>query len=238
MLSLRPHACPICGYRGRFRSLEVQTGSRRWAECPRCGSYERHRLQKLVMDTLSAEFDFKAMRLLHVAPEPALGLLFKTWFRAYETADIETEKVDHKVDLRSLPFADRTYDVVYASHVLEHIDDDEAALLEIRRVLAPGGFAVLPVPIVVEETIEYPEPNPLEHYHVRAPGPDYYERYQPVFDRVRLFRSGDFDARYQVYVHEDRTKWPEESAPLRLPMDGEKHEDVVAVGIVDRTRES
>lgn len=45
-----------------------------------------------------------------------------------------------------LPFADATLDGVVALNVLEHLPEDEAALAEIRRVLAPGGIAVVVVP--------------------------------------------------------------------------------------------
>lgn len=42
-------------------------------------------------------------------------------------------------DLMDLPFADATYDAVTALDVLEHLDDDSAALVEFGRVLKPGG---------------------------------------------------------------------------------------------------
>ena len=45
-----------------------------------------------------------------------------------------------------LPFGDRTFDVVCALDVIEHLDDDVAAARDIHRVLKPGGFAVIFVP--------------------------------------------------------------------------------------------
>src|SRR5687767_11884507 len=42
-------------------------------------------------------------------------------------------------DALQLPFADNTFDRVVVSEVLEHIWDDERALVEIVRVLRPGG---------------------------------------------------------------------------------------------------
>ena len=48
-------------------------------------------------------------------------------------------------DSARLPFADRTFDVVTALDVLEHVDD-EAALEEIVRVLRPGGAIIVSVP--------------------------------------------------------------------------------------------
>ena len=46
----------------------------------------------------------------------------------------------------ALPFADRSFDVVLALDVLEHIPDHEAAAREIARVLRPGGHALITVP--------------------------------------------------------------------------------------------
>lgn len=51
-----------------------------------------------------------------------------------------------KVDGISLPFDDNSYDLVGAFDVLEHIEDDEGALKEWRRILTKGGVVVLTVP--------------------------------------------------------------------------------------------
>src|SRR5688572_30906150 len=39
-----------------------------------------------------------------------------------------------------LPFADASFDVVYAHQVLQHLREPGAALLEVLRVLRPGGI--------------------------------------------------------------------------------------------------
>jgi SAM-dependent methyltransferase len=45
-----------------------------------------------------------------------------------------------------LPYADNSFDLVTALDVVEHLDDDVAGLREMRRVLRPGGRALLFVP--------------------------------------------------------------------------------------------
>ena len=47
----------------------------------------------------------------------------------------------HKVD-----FPDDTFDTVFVLDVLEHLEDEKWALDEIRRVLKPGGVAIIMVP--------------------------------------------------------------------------------------------
>ncbi len=45
-----------------------------------------------------------------------------------------------------LPIADASIDLVYMSEVIEHLVDPDAALEDISRVLAPGGYLMLTTP--------------------------------------------------------------------------------------------
>jgi ubiquinone/menaquinone biosynthesis C-methylase UbiE len=49
-------------------------------------------------------------------------------------------------DILRFPSDDGMFDIVYFNHVIEHIQDDVAALREVRRILAPGGLLVLGTP--------------------------------------------------------------------------------------------
>ena len=49
-------------------------------------------------------------------------------------------------DVRSLQLPDRRFDLVLATDVIEHVDDEMAAIRELRRVLRPGGYLLLTVP--------------------------------------------------------------------------------------------
>jgi ubiquinone/menaquinone biosynthesis C-methylase UbiE len=49
-------------------------------------------------------------------------------------------------DARRLPFKSNTFDVVTAMDIVEHIDNDKAAMSEIFRVLKPGGRVFVTVP--------------------------------------------------------------------------------------------
>jgi SAM-dependent methyltransferase len=51
-----------------------------------------------------------------------------------------------RADARALPVAAGSVDLVVAFDVLEHIEEDDAAMAEITRVLRPGGTALIAVP--------------------------------------------------------------------------------------------
>ena len=228
-------SCPICHYRGPFFSFRSLYGVRRNAICPQCGSYERHRLQFLVMEEIAQERDLEEMAALHCAPEPYFDQ-YREKFGKYVTTDLYLEDVDVKADLTDLPFEDESFDLVYASHVLQYIQDDAKALAEISRILKADGIAILPVPVVSSKTVEYPEPNMHESKgHVRAPGPDYYDRFLDHFDELRRPDSTSYPDEYQTYIYEDRRQWPA-TMPLRETMEGEKHIDIVPVCVGARRR--
>lgn len=221
--------CPICNFHGPFRDVSPNTGQRKHAACPKCSSLERHRLQYVVMNKLLKDFNFSQMSILHIAPEPFFQSFFQNTFKRYISADLCDKNVNFQLDLQNLSFNDNTFDCVFASHVLEHIKNDEKAISEIHRILKPNGIAILPVPIVANKTIEYPEPNPYEEYHVRSPGYDYFDRYSKYFSRIDKFSSDEFLRKYQLFIYEDRTHWPEDKMPLRESMEGGKHIDIVPV---------
>ena len=51
-----------------------------------------------------------------------------------------------QADIRRLPFADESFDLVYSMGTIEHIAEYREALAEVRRVLRVGGRAIIGVP--------------------------------------------------------------------------------------------
>jgi SAM-dependent methyltransferase len=49
-------------------------------------------------------------------------------------------------DVRDLPFVDASFAAIYSMGTIEHFDETERAVLEMARVLAPGGRAIIGVP--------------------------------------------------------------------------------------------
>jgi ubiquinone/menaquinone biosynthesis C-methylase UbiE len=80
---------------------------------------------------------------------------------AYRINPLDTsDKRQHAVaaSLTEIPIKSSSFDLVLCSEVLEHIADDEAALDELCRVLAPGGWLLISVPT---------PPAVYDHNHVR-----------------------------------------------------------------------
>jgi ubiquinone/menaquinone biosynthesis C-methylase UbiE len=53
----------------------------------------------------------------------------------------------HTADLTNLPLPNRSVDLLIASEVVEHLPEPRLAFAEISRVLVPGGFLALTIPI-------------------------------------------------------------------------------------------
>ncbi|MBL8376633.1 MAG: methyltransferase domain-containing protein [Burkholderiales bacterium] len=184
----------------------------------------------MVLEDILANRNLGTEAVLHFSPEPFLESRLRASAKTYVGSDLIMRRVDVRSDLLALPFADAAFDIVIASYILQYVSDDARALRELRRVLKPGGIALLPVTIVASSTIEYPEPNLNESGgHVRAPGVDYYDRYRSHFSAIELHPSQDYPESSQPWVYEDRTRWPTPQMPLRRPMPGIRHPEVIPV---------
>jgi SAM-dependent methyltransferase len=168
----------------------VGGGPREEAVCPYCKSYDRERLVFIFLREKTHVLDAK-MKVLHIAPEVHIApYLRAAQGNRYVTGDIEKGVADHQVDIMQMPFSDNDFDAVICNHVLEHVPDDMVALQEIFRVIRPGGWAVLQVPISydLEKTIEDPTledgQERLRRFgqidHVRLYGKDYVGRLNSV----------------------------------------------------------
>jgi SAM-dependent methyltransferase len=99
----------------------------------------------------------------------------RTFGRRTVHLDRYAPAVDVRADLRlPLPFREGSFDAALCTEVLEHVPDAQLLLSEIRRVLSPGGVAVITVPFVF-------------HYHR---DPEDYRRYSPDGLRRDLERAG------------------------------------------------
>jgi SAM-dependent methyltransferase len=85
-----------------------------------------------------------ARSLLHLAPEYCLKRrLSRLEGLHYATADLESPLAQDRVDLTRLPYPDADFDALICSHVLDQVNDDRLGMREMRRVLRPGGWAMV-----------------------------------------------------------------------------------------------
>jgi len=131
-----------------MRALEVVGSDVRRFNCPRCLSHDRERHLLLYLRATGLLQELARLRILHMAPEANLARIIGEGRPArYVRGDLfPAEPGVERINLQDIPHAAGSFDLVIANHVMEHVDDDHAALLEIARVLAPGGFAILQTP--------------------------------------------------------------------------------------------
>jgi hypothetical protein len=197
-------ACPICGHRfARFRD----DWNRPNAICWRCGSHERHRTIWLYLEH-HPELLASASSLLHFAPEWCLERrLSRLNGIRYVTTDLEVGAAQLTLDITRLELPDHAFDAILCSHVLEHVEDDRAAMRELHRVLTPGGWAILMVPLDLGRSQTYEDPAVLT--------PRERERCFWQWDHVRLYAPDIADRLHAAGFVVARERWSQAMGPER-----------------------
>lgn len=200
--SPRSHACPACGTAivGFFR----YGANPSWG-CPACGASPRQRLVCWLIDNDVLTVPDEA-RVLHIAPsEQGLVQRFQARATDYVPADLHPEVYALpgvvKLDLMQLADRDR-FDIIYASHVMEHVADDAHVLANLHAALKPGGEAWLIVPLWDRPTEDGSYAMPARERerrfgqwdHVRQYGMDFADRITAVGFDVALIDAKPIDA--------------------------------------------
>ena len=189
--------CPLCG--GRFDAFKP-AWNRANAICWRCGAHERHRATWLFLQGRPALLG-DARSLLHFAPEYALERrLRELGGLRYVTGDLDPALGELELDLTALELPDGAFDAILCSHVLEHVPDDARAMRELRRIVAPGGWALVMVPIDHGRATTYEDPSIVtpearrdafwQEDHVRLYAPDVADRLSAAGFRVERVQAG------------------------------------------------
>jgi SAM-dependent methyltransferase len=196
---LTTHGFPLAAL-AEFETLNVENYA-----CPWCEASDRERLGTLFIEHALRESPQRLLRLLDIAPSSALQRYLRGTGRfVYRSADLFRPGVDDRVDVQDMAcYADGAFDAVLCSHVLEHVPDDRRAMRELYRILAPGGWALLMVPIRVTQSTTDEDPaleDPGERIrrfaqrdHVRTYArADYLTRLRDTGGVVRQWTAADF----------------------------------------------
>ena len=188
--------CPVCGKTSRrWISLGFDQGL-----CPRCLSEPRHRMLILYMrDELSIAT--KQLRILHFAAEYCFIRCFRHMSNlSHILADLDPPRGGVKMDITDIPLESESVDLVICSHVLEHVQEDAKAMSELRRVLRPGGTALVMCPVEYERQSTYEDPSIVtpearreafhQNDHVRVYGADFDDRLRAAGFQVDPNRYG------------------------------------------------
>jgi SAM-dependent methyltransferase len=154
-------------------------------------SLERHRLFWVYLKNETDFFSATKKKVLHFAPEQAFYNQFKKIKKIdYTTTDLVSPLADVKADICNLPFKDNEFDYIFCNHVLEHIPDDNKAMSELFRVLAPNGIGIFQIPQDLSREFTFEDDsvtNPKEraiifgqYDHVRVYGRDYFDKLREI----------------------------------------------------------
>jgi SAM-dependent methyltransferase len=78
------------------------------------------------------------------------------------------------VDMTHMPYTDYSYDLVVHSDTLEHVPQPVAGLTECYRILAPGGYCIFTIPVIVDRMTRTRAGLPLSyHGHPEERGEDF-----------------------------------------------------------------
>lgn len=161
--------CNLCGHH------EFEPGpngraskSLTWPRCAGCRSLERSRILRRILDRIPAEF---------LSKRKALQFSNEFAYRAnlFASHEISVYGGENSMDLQRVPRPDGSYNWIICNHVLEHVEDDGAAMRELGRICADDGVLQLavPAPLSVRTTREFGFADPKQHFHWRAYGRDF-----------------------------------------------------------------
>ncbi len=209
--------CCFCKHRCKISDLLPMGVQGRLVVCPNCRSFDRERNVFLFLKDHTNLFSGSNLRLLHFAPEKNLADQIAAQHNIkYITADLDGNRADEKQDITQLTHGDDSFDAIICVHVLEHVPDDNNAMREMLRVLRPGGWALILVPIKkgLDKTLEdlsVTDPDERARLygqsdHVRYYGKDFYDKLHHAGFQVSVYPFDSIISASQYTQYEQFTR--------------------------------
>lgn len=173
--------CPVCEKSFRkFLSYGSNVASRDNVLCPYDLTLERHRLMWLYLKLKSDFFTKPNIKVMHIAPEQCFHKRFKNRKNLdYTTGDLLSPIADLHFDLHDIPLPDNQYEVIFCNHVMEHVEDDLRCMQELYRIMKPGGWGIMQVPIDSNRDTTYEDKS--------ITSPEEREKHFWQYDHLRLY---------------------------------------------------
>lgn len=120
-----------------------------------------------------------------------------------------------RAESASLPFPDVSFDVVLSFQVIEHVEDVKAYLREIKRVLVPGGYALIATPDRSGRLFSFQKPWNIWHLREYSDS-QLYKDLSPFFDQVNVLKTGGRQDILQIELNRtNKLRWA--LLPITLP---------------------
>lgn len=173
--------CPVCERSFRkFLSYGSNIAHRDNVLCPYDLTLERHRLMWLYLRDHSDFFTKENIKVMHIAPEQCFHKTFQKQKNLdYTTGDLVSPIADLHFDLHEIPLEDDQYEVIFCNHVMEHVEDDLRCMQELYRIMKPGGWGIMQVPIDSNRDETYEDSS--------ITTPEEREKHFWQYDHVRLY---------------------------------------------------
>ena len=160
-------AHPGVNQRSQFMVLMEAVGSDLSVfRCPACACIDRDRHLWMYMAAAGLPEQLAGARVLHLAPEQALEPLIQACGPArYVRGDLYPARAGiERINAEQLPFANASFDLIIANHLLEHVAEPARALAEFHRCLSPGGMLIAQTPYAphLRHTFELDSPTTAE----------------------------------------------------------------------------
>jgi SAM-dependent methyltransferase len=111
--------------------------------------------QKIILHFLKKHIKNAPVKILNIGAAAGASTKLLTNFGKVVSVETELYFINHlkhenidvvDASITAMPFADASFDVVCAFDVIEHIENDEAAIKEMERVCKPCGIVFVTVP--------------------------------------------------------------------------------------------
>ncbi len=168
--------------------------------CPICRSRDRDRWIFRVLKDYTDIFT-KKCRVLHIAPEWYIGdKIMSNPNCDYYSGDITARRGQNIIDVLNIQYIDGFFDFIIVNHVLEHVNDIDRAMRELKRVLSSRGKMMVSFPVCADQKTLCDKniitaDDRLKYYghvdHVRLFGNDYKQLFIKHGLKIDIFTPRD-----------------------------------------------